>query len=554
MKKFYILVITLLMCNFSFAQLSIEGTPKSFLYKDLAVLLTASIEVEQPDLDTVIKQDNSDESMNKIRRFGVIIPVKVDFFEKADMAEVEDGRLWILKLSSSRAQALSLYSSNFYLPKGGELYIYNPDHSQVIGAFTSINNIELKTFATELIYGDEMIIEYFQPNSITEQASIEITELGYAYRDCQSKINDIKFGEYGSSGSCNVNANCSEGNNYRQAQRGVARIQIRMNETSTGWCTGSLVNNTNRDLLPYLLSAHHCVENVQSAVYYSQFIFYFNYQTSGCTNVSEPGYRTLTGTIVKAKGTKSDFVLFQLNNAIPSYFNAYWNGWTRTLSASTSGVGIHHPQGDVKKISTYNSTLTTASYPGYTANVHWKVQWVKTTNGFGITEGGSSGSPLFNSSSKIVGTLTGGSSSCFAPVASKLDYYGKFSYAWNQNGTTANTQLKPWLDPRNTGVMELNGDDNITVSLEDVLKEEETLSMIFPNPANNIINITLSAQKTETKVTIYDHLGKIILSEIIPANKTNHSISSQNLSSGHYIIRYNSGEKTWINKLVINND
>lgn len=554
MKKLYFLVITLLICNFSFAQLSIEGTPKSFLYKDLAVLLTASLEVEQPDLDTIIVQDNSDENMYKIRRFGVIVPVGINFFDKADVAEVEDGRMWILKVSSSRAQALSLYSSDFYLPKGGELYIYNSDHSQVIGAFTSINNIELRSFASELIYGDEIIIEYFQPNSIEDEPIIEITELGYAYRDCQNKINDLKSFEYGSSGSCNVNANCSEGNNYRQAQRGIARIQVRMNDNTIGWCTGSLVNNTNRDLLPYLLSAHHCIENVQSAIYYSQFIFYFNYQTAGCSNAAEPGYRTLVGTLVKAKGTKSDFVLFQLNNAIPSYFNAYWNGWTRTLSASTKGVCFHHPQGDVKKISTYNSTLTTASYPDYTPNAHWKVQWVQTANGFGITEGGSSGSPLFNSSSKIVGTLTGGLSSCSAPISSKVDYYGKFSYAWNLNGTTANTQLKPWLDPHNTGVMELNGDDNATASLEDVLKVKETLSMVFPNPAKNIINITLSAQKAETKVNIYDNLGKMVLSEIIPIYRTNHSISSQNLSSGHYIIRYNSGEKTWVNKIIINND
>ena len=76
-------------------------------------------------------------------------------------------------------------------------------------------------------------------------------------------------------------------------------------------------------------------------------------------------------------------------------------------------------------------------------------------NGHGVTEGGSSGSPLFNYDGQIVGTLTGGSSYCNTPTSP--DVYGKMSYHWTSNGTPNDERLKPWLDPTNSGVTTLNG-------------------------------------------------------------------------------------------------
>ncbi|MFA6201104.1 MAG: T9SS type A sorting domain-containing protein [Bacteroidales bacterium] len=552
MKRIYLIITVLLLSNITFAQLSVEGTPKSFTHKDISLLLTATLDVTQPDLTKTIEEDNSVESMYKTRRFGVTIPIGVDFFKKADVVEVDNGKLWILKISCQEAQALVLYSDNFYLPKGGELYLYNNDHSKVIGAFTSINNHELKTFATELVYGDEMTMEYFQPNSVTEKAVIEISKLGYAYRDCAEDYSKSSS-EYGSSGSCNVNVNCSEGDNYRNAQRGVVRIVI-VSAYGMGWCSGSLVNNTSRDLSPYLLSAAHCVEDVTSSSYYSQFVFYFNYESTGCSATTEPTSRTLTGATLKAQAPSgSDFLLMRLNNTVPETYNAYWNGWNVGTTASTSGVAIHHPSGDIKKISTYTSAPVTSTYSDFSTGAHWLVQWVSTTNGNGITEGGSSGSPLFNSSSQIVGTLTGGQSSCSASTSNRNDYFGKMSYHWTSNGSTDALRLKPWLDPTSSGVTQMIGDDYTTLSsLKDIDSEAETLSSIYPNPATNDINISLTSQTTPINLTIYDELGRAFISQTIPANTKEYTISASTLKSGYYIVKFTSNNKTWNNKVVIN--
>ena len=88
MKRLLLIISIVFIANVSFAQLSVEGTPKTFVHKDLAVLLTTVIDVDQPDLSDVIEQDNNTESMYKTRRFGVILPLGVDFFEKADYAEL----------------------------------------------------------------------------------------------------------------------------------------------------------------------------------------------------------------------------------------------------------------------------------------------------------------------------------------------------------------------------------------------------------------------------------------------------------------------------------
>lgn len=544
MKKILCIISILFISNTTFSQLSVGGMPKTFIKKDLSKLVSSTIEVSQPDLISIKEEDDLNDNTFKTRRFGVAIPVGTDFFEKADFIQVDNGKLWVLKIKSENAQALILYSNNFYIPIGGELFIYNSDYSQVIGAFSSLNNNESKTFATELIYGDEIILEYFQPNEVNENPIINITELGYAYRDCEYNITKYTD-EYGSSGSCNVNVNCSEGNNYRNAQRGVVRLQIRFDQYNIGWCTGSLVNNTSRNLAPYILSAAHCIEGANPN-YYSYYVFYFNYESPGCSTTStEPTPKTLSGASVKAQGESSDFVLFLLNNNVPQNYNAYWNAWNVATTPSQSGVAIHHPAGDIKKISTYTSTLQDAS-------THWKAHWVQTATNYGITEGGSSGCPIFNTSSQIVGTLTGGSSACYVANSEKNDYFGKLSYSWISNGTSNSARLKPWLDPINSGVTQFRGDDyNTYLSIDNIDDNNQSYSKIYPNPTKNEINISLLAQSHPTDIIIYDALLREIFTQSIPSNTTNFSISTNNLKSGYYIVKFNSLEKTWTNKLII---
>jgi PKD repeat protein len=139
-------------------------------------------------------------------------------------------------------------------------------------------------------------------------------------------------------------------------------------------------------------------------------------------------------------------------------FNAYWNGWNANTAATTGGASIHHPAGDIKKISTFTGNTVSTQW-GSASGSHWRVTWSSNANGYGVTEGGSSGSPLFNGSQGyVIGTLTGGGSYCTAQTAP--DQYGKMAFHWTSNGTATNRQLKPWLDPTNSGVLQLAGSND----------------------------------------------------------------------------------------------
>lgn len=65
-------------------------------------------------------------------------------------------------------------------------------------------------FATGLLYGDEITLEYYQPRQVAEQAIISIA---YVVQGCRyiELPSNMTTRDLGSSGSCQVNVNCSEG-------------------------------------------------------------------------------------------------------------------------------------------------------------------------------------------------------------------------------------------------------------------------------------------------------------------------------------------------------
>ncbi|TXH66003.1 MAG: hypothetical protein E6Q88_12965 [Lysobacteraceae bacterium] len=126
----------------------------------------------------------------------------------------------------------------------------------------------------------------------------------------------------------------------------------------------------------------------------------------------------------------------------------------------TGATGIHHPSGAEKRISHSTTATRTTSYGGSNANPtspgdgsHIFVRWIP---GIGVTEPGSSGSPLYSPEKRVIGQLHGGPSSCTVADSSKADYYSRLSVSWTGGGTNA-TRLSNWLDPSGSGAQTLDG-------------------------------------------------------------------------------------------------
>lgn len=456
--------------NYVFAQISEGGIPPSFTYSDENATKRTKGSFSADIFFDVIKlraEDKMNEENGLPLRTAIVIPSKLNLSEAGYWTTLTNGQKVLkLTLKAPDAIAMMLYYDEFYIPDGGKLFIYNQDQTHVLGAYTHKTNPKGKSFANEFISGNELTLEYVSPSNEESAPRIIISGIGYGYNHLEvyDKGNKPRA-KSETSGSCMVNVNCEEGNNWQNQKRGIVKSVAIING-NIYTCSGAIINNTSQDLTPYLLTAHHCfyINGVECSNY-DQIVYYFDFEHPDCENLSvEPSTtKTLIGAQklvdIPIDGGSDGFLLRLLDN-IPENYNVYYNGWDRNNTAPSSGVTIHHPAGDVKKISTFSAEATSATWNGTTddigaENAHWNVSFVATTNGFGVTEGGSSGAPLFNQDGRIVGTLSGGSSTCTDPTGGR-NLFGKFWYHWNQS-PSPEQQLVEYLDPLNTGLLTLDG-------------------------------------------------------------------------------------------------
>ncbi len=451
MKILALFTVLVFLAFYANAQISKGGLAPS-LYYNLAYDNAKIVKLSSIDMNKIEIEDAENLKDGTPLKYAESIFVNLTIDNSGYWQQLPDGReIWRLKIQSDGALALGVYYDKFIIPEGGELYLYDETKQQQLGAYTIDNNKPHGRFANELIKGETITIEYVESPSSPYKPIISISEIAYAFRNVNFLLGNKEFGD---SESCQNNINCTPiGDDWQDEKRGVARISIKIGDGYYS-CTGSLINNVKEDCYPYFLTADHCAEGATDEDLES-WVFYFNYEAVDCTNpATEPSSNTMTGAFHVANGgnggdSGSDFYLLALETYPTEAWNVYYNGWNRSTTASAGGAGIHHPSGDIKKISTYTQTPISSSW-GSASGSHWTFRWAD-----GVTEGGSSGSPMFNSSGLIVGDLTGGSSTCTNLLG--YDYYGKFSYSWASNGTTADKRLKDWLDPDNSGVMSLNG-------------------------------------------------------------------------------------------------
>jgi hypothetical protein len=469
MKKLLLsFAILFFFANFLSAQNDFVHRQKFVLDNNVPVKMIAA-----PDLEALHLEDIQRDKLGLLYRIGLASTVNITPLNSGIWTTLPNGdRKWQLVVKSSGAEALSFLFETFKLYGASTLVITDLNGKLVHNPLTSDDVESHFRQHAALCFGDELLLTLIEPK-YTQTSELFLDRVMYNYRS----TGNPNFQKINESDPCEINVNCSPvGDLWQDEKKGVARILV-VDGGGQGWCTGSLINNTSQDCKPYFLTALHCGVDA-TAANMTQWKFYFKYEAPSCTNPSTAGTLDdyfITGCLRIADSgdnggdSGSDFLLVKLgsstneatiiNNLKSANFSAYWNGWNANTAATTGGVGIHHPSGDIKKISTFSGSTISAGWNGNGLLSHWRQSWTSNSNGHGVTEGGSSGSPLFNNSQGyIIGTLTGGSSSCNSPTSP--DFYGKMSYHWTSNGTANNLRLKPWLDPTNSGVLTLAGSAN----------------------------------------------------------------------------------------------
>lgn len=446
---------------FATAQISFGGEPASFSQPTNSLRSMGAnkvIEVRpdfNPDDIKGVQVWDSQQVRVKPLLIGRTIATDINFARDAERVTLNDGTIvYRLTIDAKNAKANVLYYDDFFIPQnGGELYIYTPDRKKVLGKYTYETHPTHGTFATEPLPGTTAVLEYRPALNSQEMPSILISSVGHIFTKATATVDP---GEDHGSDDCSVNINCQEGAEWQEQKAGVVQMLMRQGRYLS-LCSGDLLNNTNEDFTPYIISAAHCeslsTTRKTSESDLDQWIFTFHYEKLGCSSGSFALGRakTMVGCDLMAflpiKG-QSDGLLLKLDQMIPDSYRVYYNGWDRSDAIPNSGVGIHHPAGDAKKLSVYNGNVTINTWRTQDAiggpDAHFFFHFTK-----GETEGGSSGSSLWNEDKLVVGTLTGGGGRC----QSGTNFYGRLQYHWDKykkNGD-ATTQMASFLDPKNNG-------------------------------------------------------------------------------------------------------
>lgn len=533
--------------------------------KHTTYLNTPTLTLTPPNLDAVHKEDEERDKNGQLYRIGVYGYTHITTTNSGIWSTLPSGdRVWQLHVKYAGAEALSFLFETFKIYGQTSVRVFNNAGKQLHKTVTADDVMDHFQQNIALCFGDEMTLEITEPVG-TKASEILLDRIVYNYRSTGNPV----VAKINESDNCEINVNCSPvGDNWKDEKNGVARVYV-VDPTGAGWCSGSLINNTSHDCKPLFLTALHCGVDATTSNF-NQWKFYFRYEAINCTNPTIAGTLDdyfVTGCVKLASSndgggdTGSDFLLVQLgtvanetatiNKLKLSNFGAYWNGWDANNTATTGGVGIHHPSGDIKKISTFNGNTNSSGWNGNGLQSHWRISWSSNSNGHGVTEGGSSGSPLFNNSNgRIIGTLTGGGSYCTSLTSP--DYYGKMSFHWASNGTPANEQLKTYLDPMNTGALVYNGSFNPCSGAEIEENALAHLISIYPNPATNNITVDLSAlDGIDFTITILDITGKVMQQTSV--NKDEKSIIGlSDFAKGLYFLRITNGN-TFVTKEFIKN-
>ena len=348
---------------------------------------------------------------------------------------------WAATAQGGQVAALSLVSNDAFgmrvglqidaLPANATLRVYTEDFrdqafettaQQVLAqlqanAKAGDTSAAARTWWTPAVDGDMLTVEIELPAGVaTSGVQVAVPSVLHIYENIFTLIDDgapRMQAKLNNADSCTLDSTCYDA--YAKQRDAVARMHF-VTDAGGFLCTGTLLNDKASTGTPYFLTANHCIDTQTEASTLQTFWFY---RTPSCNStLLSSASKTLKGgaKLLHTQATP-DVTLLQLNDQPPA--GAVFAAWdTNAVAKGADVVGVHHPRGDLQKISFGKVVGTSNCTPGQgyyycVANTamtesFYRVQWSQ-----GMTQGGSSGSGLFVNGA-LTGVLSNGTASCTA--------------------------------------------------------------------------------------------------------------------------------------------
>lgn len=392
------------------------------------------LEALPPAAIDAVKRSNS---ASLTKRLEIGVGRAIEAVDQADSraltwSAVDGGVAAHWQLTSAQAKALRVALDIGRLPAGAELRFAGLDRLEVVyGPFTASDVLATGSrYWSPVLEGDTARVEVFVPAGQSPfEVAIAIRQLSHLFvSPADPKAEQLAK----ASGFCQVDFICRAAgdSSLDQTGRSVARMTFTVSGGGTSMCTGTLLNPSDGSFTPYFYSAAHCISTQASASTLTTHWFYENAACGG--GGLSPSYVQVPGgsTLLHAN-TASDALLVRLNASPPS--TAIYAGWdAATVSVGSPMTAIHHPEGDVKKVS-LGSVGGLGPASGFdTGGDFIRIKWNSISTG--VVEPGSSGSGIFSGNSsagyRFRGGLLGGPSSCTASASDLYDYYSRFDQVY----------------------------------------------------------------------------------------------------------------------------
>lgn len=511
--------------------------------------------LQLPTLDLLVVQaEDAINDLDKSQpwRYGITRPITLDLQNDGIWTQLESGdRIWQVAIQSSDAVNMSVNFDNFKLPAGATMHLYNYERTDISRTYTTAQNTPNLKLGSWFVEGDIVVVEYFEPEHVQQTASLQIGSIIHGYRmgEVRNYVGATDQRGLNDSGDCNYDVNCDVGSDFDDKKDMVKKAVAMLNLGNGFLCSSVLVNNTNNDKKPYLLTANHCLDNSDPEFWSVR----FNWMSPTPICAEEVDSQdiesnfTMSGAQLRANNASSDFALVELVNDIPNSWDVTFAGWNRTDLLPLFEVGIHHPNGDIMKICRDDS----GAVKEVANNTEvWLIGGTTSGTGdgweIGTTESGSSGSPLFDQDGHIIGQLYAGQAFCDGTNNNNdYDIYGRFAVSWDA-GTSPEVRLKDWLDPQNTGQQIVEAVQN-SLGVPDI--ELAGQLDIYPNPATTSITI-MNTRYPNLVYSFYNMLGQELKSGSFATTTNVLDVSA--FGNGMYLLRlYDEDSNKEITKKIV---